>query len=94
VRRHAYGERDVDGRLLHDHARQDDIARPSLRNGCVCGDLSADLTATIAALLQQDQRDALCLETTGLAKLRVVPVTGDAAALEDTSDLVEATRGV
>lgn len=67
-----YGEMDVDGRLLHDHERQHDIALQSLLNGCVCCDLSDDLTETVATVLQQGDRGALFIETTGLANVSQV----------------------
>ena len=62
-----FGEADVDGTILHDHARGDDLELRALLNGCACCDLSADLQGALRSLLDSPATGSVFIETTGLA---------------------------
>jgi G3E family GTPase len=77
-----FGETDVDGCLLHDHRRAGDVELQALLNGCVCCDLSADLAASVAHLVEATPGGPVFIETTGLAETGQV-VAGVGRALAD-----------
>lgn len=62
-----FGEVDVDGAILHDHPRSNDIELQSLLSGCICCDLSGAFTEKVGHLLKKTQGAPLFVETTGLA---------------------------
>ena len=67
-----FGEMDVDGRLLHDHERSNDIVLQAVLGGCICCDLGAALVEAVGALVYQGQQGPLFVETTGLANVSQV----------------------
>ncbi|MBM4119467.1 MAG: GTP-binding protein [Nitrospira sp.] len=69
-----FGEVDVDGALLHDHPRSNDIELQALLSGCICCDLSGEFSKKVGHLVKRTQGAPLFIETTGLADTRQVIV--------------------
>ncbi|HTS55085.1 MAG TPA: GTP-binding protein [Burkholderiales bacterium] len=64
-----FGDADVDSTLLHEHERCADIELRQLLSGCICCDLTEDLTTTVAQLIAVSRGGPLFIETTGLANV-------------------------
>lgn len=62
-----FGEVDVDGAVLHEHPRSNDIELQSLLSGCICCDLSGEFSEKVGQLVRQSDGAPVFLETTGLA---------------------------
>lgn len=62
-----FGEVDVDGAILHEHPRSNDIELQSLLNGCICCDLSGEFSDKVGQLVKRSKGAPLFIETTGLA---------------------------
>ncbi len=62
-----FGEVDVDGALLHDHPRSNDIELEALLSGCICCDLSGEFSEKVGHLVGKSKGAPLFIETTGLA---------------------------
>jgi len=62
-----FGEVDVDGSLLHDHPRSDDVELEALLSGCICCDLSGEFSEKVGHLVRKSKGAPLFIETTGLA---------------------------
>ncbi len=62
-----FGEVDVDGALLHDHPRSNDIELQALLSGCICCDLSGEFSEKVGHLVKETKGAPLFIETTGLA---------------------------
>lgn len=75
-----FGEVDVDGALLHDHPRSQDIELQALLSGCICCDLSGEFSEKVGHLVKETKGAPLFIETTGLADTGQV-VTGVEKAL-------------
>ena len=69
-----FGAIDVDGTMLQDHPRSNDIELEALLSGCVCCDLSGEFSDKIGHLVQKLRGAPLFIETTGLADTRQVVV--------------------
>ena len=80
-----FGEVDVDGAVLHEHPRSNEIELESLLSGCLCCDLSGEFTEKVGHLLKKTQGAPLFVETTGLADTGQV-VAGIEQALAGHSD--------
>lgn len=80
-----FGEVDVDGAVLHEHPRSNEIELESLLSGCLCCDLSGAFTEKVGHLLKKTQGAPLFVETTGLADTGQV-VAGIEQALAGHSD--------
>ncbi len=80
-----FGEVDVDGAVLQEHPRSNDIELQSLLSGCICCDLSGEFTEKVGHLLKESQGAPLFVETTGLANTSQV-VVGVEKALAQHSD--------
>lgn len=81
-----FGEVDVDGAVLHEHPRSNDIELESLLSGCICCDLSGAFTEKVGHLLKKTQGAPLFVETTGLADTGQV-VAGVEKALVEHTDM-------
>lgn len=81
-----FGEVDVDGAVLHEHPRSNDIELESLLSGCICCDLSGAFTEKVGHLLKKTQGAPLFVETTGLADTGQV-VAGVEKALVEHADM-------
>jgi G3E family GTPase len=84
-----FGEVDVDGALLHDHPRSQDIELQALLSGCICCDLSGEFSEKVGHLVKETKGAPLFIETTGLADTGQV-VMGVEKALTQSSST---TRG-
>jgi G3E family GTPase len=74
-----YGERNVDSAILHEHCGEsDDLEMRELLNGCICCDLSGDLSKTLSELSGRPG-GPIFVETTGLAEIRQVVAAVSAA---------------
>ncbi|ALA59848.1 GTP-binding protein [Nitrospira moscoviensis] len=80
-----FGEVDVDGALLHEHPRLQDVELQSLLSGCICCDLSGEFTDKVGHLMKETQGAPLFIETTGLADTGQV-VAGVQQALAEHQD--------
>jgi G3E family GTPase len=80
-----FGEVDVDGALLHEHPRSQDVELRSLLSGCICCDLSGEFTEKVGHLMKETQGAPLFIETTGLADTGQV-VAGVEQALAEQQD--------
>ncbi|MCP9453519.1 MAG: GTP-binding protein [Nitrospira sp.] len=77
-----FGEVDVDGTLLHDHPRSNDVELQALLSGCICCDLSEEFSEKIKHLVRKSNGAPIFIETTGLADSSQV-VAGVEQALEE-----------
>lgn len=77
------GSLDVDGRVLHDCAGGE-LDVHTLVGGCVCCDLSEDLSTSVRRLLDESAATRLFVETTGLAEVGPV-VDGVRRALKPSN---------
>ncbi len=75
-----FGEVDVDGAVLRDHSRSNDVELQSLLSGCICCDRSGEFSEKIGHLVRRSKGAPLFVETTGLADTGQV-VTGVERAL-------------
>lgn len=83
-----FGEVDVDGALLHEHPRSQDVELQSLLSGCICCDLSGEFTDKVGHLMKETQGAPLFIETTGLADTgQVVAGVHTALAAQDSPSL-------
>ena len=98
-----FGEVDVDGAVLHEHSRSNDIELQSLLSGCICCDLSGAFSEKVGQLVRHSGGAPVFVETTGLADtgqvitgveraLSVDVRTGQAAYLASVIVLVDAPR--
>lgn len=83
-----FGEVDVDGSLLHEHPRSKDVELQALLSGCLCCDLSGELTEKVRHLMKETNGTPLFIETTGLADTGQVVAGGHTAlAAQDSPSL-------
>ncbi|MCP9471180.1 MAG: GTP-binding protein [Nitrospira sp.] len=85
-----FGEVDVDGALLHDHPRSQDVELQALLSGCICCDLSGEFSEKVGHLVRKSNGAPVFIETTGLADTGQVVVGVEKALTRSTST----TRGV
>jgi len=62
-----FGEIDVDGALLREHPRAQDVKLQALLSGCICCDLSGEFSEQVKHLIEKTKGAPLFIETTGLA---------------------------
>lgn len=98
-----FGEVDVDGAILHEHPRSNDMELQSLLNGCICCDLSGEFSDKVGQLVKRSKGAPLFIETTGLADtgqvvsaveraLAADPQTGKQARLASVIVMVDAPQ--
>lgn len=98
-----FGEVDVDGAIVHEHSRSNDIELQSLLSGCICCDLSGEFSDKVGQLVKRSKGAPLFIETTGLADTGQVvsgveralasdPQTGKQARLASVIVLVDAPQ--
>lgn len=85
-----FGEVDVDGALLHDHPRSNDIELQALLSGCICCDLSGEFSEKVGHLVKETKGAPLFIETTGLADTGQV-VLGVEKALTQSNARIRGT---
>ena len=86
-----FGEVDVDGAVLHEHPRSNDIDLQSLLSGCICCDLSGEFSDKVGQLVRRSKGASLFIETTGLADTGQV-VSGVERALASDSQTGKQAR--
>lgn len=85
-----FGEVDVDGALLYEHPRSQDVELQALLSGCICCDLSGEFSEKVGHLVQKSNGAPVFIETTGLADTGQVVMGVEKVLTRSTS----ATRGV
>jgi G3E family GTPase len=80
-----FGEVDVDGALLHDHPRSNDIELQALLSGCICCDLSGEFSEKVGHLVKEAKGAPLFIETTGLADTGQVVMGVEKALVQSSS---------